>query len=254
MKNPEPLISQLFVVIKHKLKTKSITYRDVAYALQATEISVKRWFAEERMSIRQISAIANLLGLTLTELIQEAEEPPLQQLTLKQETEIVNDSGLRAVMRCALNNMTLKQIVEQFSFTEAECIRYLVRLDRLRVIDLLPGNQIRVRISRDFDLLPGGPAWQYVLKDGLPKFVQNDFNGLYDDMCVLRACLSVDAIKQFQVYVRRLKRQLLELHEESFAVPIEQRHNFIAYVLHREFEADEITALRRPGRPNTARG
>lgn len=245
MDRPELLISQLFVVIKRKLKAKGLTYRDVTYALDATEVSVKRWFSEERLTILQLTILSNLLGLTLTELMKEAEEPPLQQLTLVQETELANDAGLRLVARCAINNMTLAEIVEEFRFTEAECVQHLIRLDQLRMIDLLPGNQIRIRISRDFDFLPDGPLIELARKRSVVDgFLEKDAPG-YIPMIVLRANLSNAAIKQFQVYLRRLKRQLAELHADSFDTPMEERHSFFSIVLQREWDPDYIRVRRR---------
>lgn len=245
MENIEPLVGQLFVVIKRKLKAKSLTYRDVAYALSATEISVKRWFAEERLTIRQLSAVAHLLGLTLTELMQEAEEPPLQQLSFDQETELASDWKLLLMVRCVLSNMTLAQIVAEFEMTEAECIQYLVQLDRLRVIDLLPDNQIRVRISRDFDLLPNGPLQKVVMDRRMSGFLDSGFTGKHEGLLFLRGSLSAEAIKQFEGYARQLKRKLAELNAESLSIPLEQRHSFSAVIVHREWEPDLVTALRR---------
>ena len=134
MSNKDPLVSQLFTVLRRKLKAKSLTYRDIAYALNATDVSVKRWFSEERLSVSQLSRVANLLGLSLTELVQEAEAPPLQQLTLEQEAELVRDIRLFLVTRCVLNKLTLAEIVKHYNLTEVECIQYLLRLDRLRII------------------------------------------------------------------------------------------------------------------------
>ena len=247
MKQTEPLITQLFSVIKRKLKSKSLTYRDIAYALNATEISVKRWFSEQRLSVRQLSVIANLLGITLTELIQEAEEPPLQQLTQEQETALVKDLRLLVVARCVLFNMSFSDIVTHYQLTEPECIQYLTRLDQLRIIDLMPENQIRVRVNRDFDLLPNGPLKQYVLHNILPEFLDTDFSDPLDDVIAMRASLSAEATKQFQVYLRRLKRQLADLQQESFAIPLEQRRSFQTIIMFRNnWESKAVAALRRP--------
>ena len=245
MEKRAPVISQLFTVLKRKLKAKGLTYRDIAYAVNATEVSVRRWFSEERLGIEQLSVIVDLLGLTLTELLQEAEEPPLVQFTPEQEAALTADLRLLTMLRLVMCNLNVKEIVANFKFTEVECIDYLTALDRMRIIDLLPGNQIRVRIARDADLLPNGPLKRFFLHDLMPEYLLSDFNGKYEDLLIMRACLSADAIKQFKVYVRRLKRQLAELHEESFSVPFEQRHGFTAVLMHRDWEPDEFISLRR---------
>ena len=251
MNKSKPSVNQLFVVIKRKLKAKSLTYRDIAYSLDATEISVKRWFSEERLTVQQLSAIASLLGQTMTELMQEAEEPPLQQLSQEQETELMKDFRqkkdfrLLAILRCVMCNLNVGDIVANFHFTEAECIQYLSKLDRLRIIDLLPNNQIRVRISRDADVLPSGPLKRFFLDRVIPDFLESEFDNPHEDFTVLRASLSAEAIKQFRVYTRRLKRQLDELHVESFATPYELRYPFTVVMMHRDWEPEAFTVLRR---------
>ena len=246
MDKPEPLVSQLFAVIKRKLKAKSITYRDIAYTLDATEISVKRWFAEERLTIRQVTTVANMIGISLGELIQEAEEPPLQQTTQEQEQAVMDDLRLALVLQCVVSNLSVKEIIASYVMSEAECVQHLVKLDQLRLIDLLPDNQVRLRISRDFEYLPNGPINQFANKTVIPKLMASDFHGPYANQFVLRANLTPNAIKQFKIYLRHLRRQLAELHTESFAEPLEQRQRFYVAIAYRNWELlDEFAAMRR---------
>ena len=142
--------------------------------------------------------------------------------------------------------MTVAEIIEEFRLTKAECIQYLTRLDQLRMIDLLPDNHIRIRISQDFDFLPDGPLIDLARnRKVVDEFLKKDAPGKYPPMIVLRGHLSNDAIKQFQVYLRRLKRQLAELHEESFDTPMEERHSFATIILQREWEPEYVRVRRR---------
>lgn len=71
-----------------------------------------------------------------------------------QEEEIVSDPKLMLVALCAVGHWTLDQIVDTYDISQAECIRYLTRLDRRKIIALQPGNRIRPLISRTFSWLP----------------------------------------------------------------------------------------------------
>lgn len=54
---------------------------------------------------------------------------------------------------------------------EAECIQRLVKLDRLRLIALLPGNRIRLNVARDFDWRPQG-RFATIFNRGLSDFLE----------------------------------------------------------------------------------
>lgn len=64
--------AQLIHTLKRLLKAHGMTYRDVARALDVSETSVKRLFASGRFTLERVVEIAQLLGYTLAELVQEA--------------------------------------------------------------------------------------------------------------------------------------------------------------------------------------
>src|SRR5512140_2545264 len=171
--------TQLIATIKKQLKSQGMTYRDVARELKLSEPSVKRLFASGRFTIDRLVQVANLLGYTLAALSKEAlaGQPRLGTLTEQQEREVVSDPKLLVIAVCALNHWTMEEIVETYRVNHAECIKYLLRLDKLRIIDLLPGNRIRLNVSRDFDWLPSGPIKQYFQSRGMGDFLKSDFLG-----------------------------------------------------------------------------
>ena len=164
---------QLIATIKKLLKSQGLTYRDVAHTLKLSEPSVKRLFASNRFTVDRLVQVSNLLGYTLAELSREtlAGQARLRTLTEKQEHEIVSDPKLLVIAVCALNHWSMDEIVASYRVSHAECIKYLLRLDKLRVIDFLPGNRIRIIVSRDFDWLPSGPIKQYFQSKGLDSVV-----------------------------------------------------------------------------------
>lgn len=72
----------------------------------------------------------------------------LHELTTEQEATLVSDSKPLLVAVCALNQWTAAEITSRYRLTEPECVQRRLRLDRMRLIDLLPGNRIRLNLSR----------------------------------------------------------------------------------------------------------
>lgn len=240
-------IDQLLATVKHRLKTQGVTYRDLAAALGISEPTVKRMFATRRFSVDRLVEIANLLGFTLAELTQEAAIAGnrLHVLTESQERELVSDQKLLLVAVCALNQWSVAEIGRTYRLSEAECIRRLVKLDRLRLIQLLPGNRIRLNVARDFDWLPQGPIRSYFLAQGIGDFLQSDFSGDDEVMAFSHGMLTDAALAKLQAELRKLRQRFAELHEESLAAPLAKRRGCGMLLAMREWELAAFTSFRR---------
>ncbi len=239
--------AQLIATIKKQLKSQGMTYRDVALALKISEPSIKRLFASGRLTVERLVQISNLLGYTLAELSKEAQaaQPLLHTLTDKQEREVVSDTKLLMVAVCALNHWTLDEITEYYKVTKAEGIKYLLRLDKLRLIDLLPGNRIRIVVARDFDWLPDGPIKQYFQTRGLNDFLQSGFAKEEETMAFVHGMFSDQALAQMRDELRKLRQKFAELHEESLSAPLSKRRGIGLLLAMRGWEPDDFTRLRR---------
>jgi len=239
--------SQLVATIKKLLKSQGLTYRDLAKALKISEPSIKRMFSSGRLTIDRLVQISNFLGFTLAELSREAQaaQPVLHTLTEKQEREVVSDPKLLMVAVCALNHWTMDEIVGLYRLSDAECIKYLLRLDTLRIIDLLPGNRIRLNVSRDFDWLPSGPIRQYFRSRGISDFLQSDFAQAEETMAFVHGMFTDQALAQILDELRRLRRKFAELHEESLSAPLSKRRGIGLLLAMRGWEPADFTKLRR---------
>lgn len=239
--------TQLITAIKKQLKSQGLTYRDLARALNISEPSIKRMFSSGRLTIDRLVQISNFLGFTLAELSKEAQaaQPALRTLTEKQEREVVSDPKLLMVAVCALNHWTMPEIVELYRLTDAECIKYLLHLDTLRIIDLLPGNRIRLNVSRDFDWLPFGPIRQYFQTRGIDDFLKSNFVHEDETMAFVHGMFTEQALAQILDELRRLRQKFAELHEGSLSAPLSKRRGIGLLLAMRGWEPADFTKLRR---------
>lgn len=238
---------QLISTIKRLLKSQSMTYRSLGKELKLSEPSVKRLFASGRFTVERLVQISNLLGYTLAELSKEAQagQARLSSLTEKQEREVVSDSRLLMIAVCALNHWTMEEIVEYYELSVPECIMHLLQLDRLRIIDLLPGNRIRLNVARDFDWLPNGPIRQYFTSRGLSEFLKNDFMSEGETMTFVNGMFTDHALAQIQDELRKLRQKFAELHEESLSAPLSKRRGLGLLLAMRAWEPSDFAKLRR---------
>lgn len=244
-------IDQIVTTLKRRLKLEGMTYRDLANALGLSEPSVKRMFANRRFTADRLVEISHLLGFTLAELAQEAaiSEGRLHTLTERQERELVSDEKLLLVAVCVLNHWTIAETIQTYNLTEAQVIGRLVKLDRLRLIHLLPGNRVRLNVARDFDWLPHGPIREYFHQQGLDDLLDSKFAGPDEVLTFSHGMLTDAALSKLQTEIRKLRQRFAELHEESLAAPLSKRRGTGLLLAMREWELAAFTLMRRSARP-----
>jgi len=240
-------ITQLITTLKRELKRQGKTYRDVGAALDLSEPSVKRLFATGQFTLERLVEVCGLLGLSLAELAQEADQGQqrIHTLTDGQERELVSDMRLLLVAVCALNHWTMAQMLQAYRLTEAECVQLLLRLDRLGLIALLPGNRVRLNVARDFDWLRDGPIRRYFREQGLPEFVDSGFRAPGESLDFVHGMLTESARAKLELELRQLRGRFAQLHEESLAAPLPQRRGTGLLLALREWEPAAFAALRR---------
>ena len=204
-------IDRLVGTLKRRLKAQGITYRELGARLGLSEASVKRMFATRRFSLDRLLEIGHLLGFSLAELAQEAalSGTRLHTLSESQERELVSDEQLLLVAVCVLNQWTVEEILAIYRLGEAECVRCLARLDRLRLLDLLPGNRVRLNVARDFDWRPDGPIRRFFLRQGLGEFLASDFAGADEVLGFAHGMLTESALAKLQAEIRTLLFELI---------------------------------------------
>jgi len=240
-------VTQAIRTVKRHLKAQGLTYRDVAVALKLSEASVKRTFADESFTVERLSKVAHMLGFTLAELLQESasEIPQLRVLTGDQEEKLVSDEKLLLVAVCALNRWTAAEIIAEYHLSRAECLRFLLVLDRMGIIELLPGDRIRPRVARDFDWLPDGPIRRYFSERALGDFLGSRFNEANEALEFAQGLLTDPALAQLRVELRKLRSRMAALHEESASAPLEQRRGIGLMLAMRRWEPESFKRLRR---------
>jgi hypothetical protein len=176
---PRPSRSLLIAELKRTLREQELTYAHVARALKLSLPTIKRMFSRGDFTLERFERICDLAGCSLADIAARSHErgAPLRQLTVAQEQQIVADPKLLLVTWLVLNKSTLGDIVRDYRLTEREVLAQFIRLDRLKVIELQPGNRARLLISRHFSWRPGGPVQSYIHQRMLKDFLSSHFTG-----------------------------------------------------------------------------
>ncbi|MGE0486933.1 MAG: helix-turn-helix domain-containing protein [Gammaproteobacteria bacterium] len=217
--------SLLIDALKRALRARGLTYNDVASELGLSLASVKRLFAEESLSLRRVDAICALLDMEMTDLLQtmNAQERRLRQLGEAQEAAIAGDVKLLLVTVAVLNRLGVPDILARFRIDELECVRHLAWLDRQGLIELLPGNRVRLRVASNFAWRAGGPIQRFFRQRLGREYFESRFDAESECLFVLNGLLTPATVQQFKRRLERLVAEFESLNEDDATQPVASR-------------------------------
>ena len=233
--------------LKRALRARRITYARVARTLCLSEASVKRMFSRNHFTLQRFDQVCELAGTTFTELARETDSAGayISQLTLEQEREIARDRKLLLVAVCTLNHLTLDQIVDIYQLTRAECVRLLLRLDRIKLLELLPNNRIRLLITPTFSWLPDGPIQRYFTSRAQHEYFRSRFDGPEEVLLLVNGMLSRSSALAMLTRLKRVANEFSELHGHDAELPLGERRPSTLVVALRPWELEDFRELRR---------
>jgi DNA-binding Xre family transcriptional regulator len=233
--------------LKNVLRARGVTYAKLAKGLRLSEASVKRIFAARTFTLERLDQVCDFLGIEISDLAkmvtQEGSSP--ERLSRDQEKELISDPKLLLVAVHALNHWSFEEIVETYALSKPEGIRLLARLDKLKIIDLLPNNKIRVRVARNFAWLPDGPIQQYFQEQVQSNFFRSRFDAAGELMVFTSGMLSRTGNAAIQSRMKRLSTEFSELHHQDLDLPLSERLGTSMLVALRPWVPESFKKMRR---------
>ncbi len=233
--------------LKRALKLNGFTYADAAKHLNLSEASVKKMFSTQNITLKRINALCEMMHLDFIDLVRLFDESreKISHLQPEQEQELVRDNKLLIVALCARNHWHFDEIVEHFNITKPECYRLISRLEELKLLELHPGNRIRLLVAENFRWLSHGPIERAFKKKLMNEFLQSEFDQNEDLRLYLHGPLTVGARETLTRRLTSLSHEFAELLKESAIRPISERKNVGLLLGIREWEPQFLTAHRK---------
>lgn len=233
--------------LKKLLRSRGITYADIAKHLELSETSIKRMFSQYSFSLDRLSAICEIIEMDFVDLLRvfDDEQEKITHLSSEQEQELVSDIKFLVVALCVQNTWTFEEIISYYDISDSECIRYLVRLDRLGIIQLLPNNKIRRMVAQDFQWLSGGPIELFFEKDIQSEFLHSKFIGDGEQRVYLSGSLSSKSIDIFNKKLEILINEFSDMQNDDAKLPVASRRGVGLLLAFRPWESTAIQKIKR---------
>lgn len=241
----------MIATLKKVLRSQGKTYKDVADALDLSEASVKRLFAEKTFSLDRFEKVCDFVGMEIAELIQQMDKQAerITSLTHDQEKELVGDIRLLIVAVCLINHWSYEEIIETYDIDQYQGIRLMAKLDRMKVIQLLPGNRVKRIIDRNFNWLPNGPIQRFYERTVQGDFFKSTFTGPGEFRVFINGMLSRHSNQEMIKKTQRLVQEFNYYNTQDESLSIDERHGTSIMIAMRPWEIKLFAELRR--KPDT---
>jgi transcriptional regulator with XRE-family HTH domain len=239
--------ADLVLALKKELKAAQMTYADLARDLGMAESSVKRMLAKGDMSLSRIDAMCRALKLDFAELARRVADaqPLLAQLTEAQERAVVADRKLLLVAINVLSQWTLEQMVTHYRLSEAECVKHMVQLDRIGIIELKPLNRYRLKLAKTFRWRPHGPVMSYFREHAALDYFSGRFDGHGEGLLLVHGSVSRSLAPSFLERLQRVAQDFAQQHQADQKLPAKDREGYTLLLAMRSWEFAEFEAMRR---------
>ena len=158
--------AELFELLKTVLKARGLTYGGLAQKLGLSEPTVKRIFAERDCKLSRMTEICAALDLTLDDLVTEANRVEVRPIPLGDqiETQLAEDRPAFHLFLLLMDQMTPSAIQAQYGLEETALFTLGLRLEKLGLAEVMPGNQIRLTVPGPIYFRRDGPLHQRLLR------------------------------------------------------------------------------------------
>ena len=233
--------------LKSLLKAHKLKYRDVATMLGLSETSVKRLFSTRDFDLVKLDSICQMMNLEISDLLQAMAEKQVQieELSEQQEAEIASDAELLMITVCVLNRWSMDDILAQYHLSETQCIQKLARLDRLKIIELLPKNKIKLLVDPNFAWRPNGAIQKFFHRAIEKELFSSPFEKDNHKLLVLNGMLSENSNREFQGKMDRLARDFDQLNNADAGLKIDKRFGVTAVMAVRDWQYEAFAHLNK---------
>jgi transcriptional regulator with XRE-family HTH domain len=241
-----PKATTLVDALKRELKARDITYADLASRIDMSEASVKRMFSQKNFTLQRLDEILTATEISLRDLaLTTNDESLISELTREQEEEIISDPKKFIVAVSVLNLLTVEQIIRIYDISEVEVIKYLLRLDKIGFLELLPNNRVKLLVSRTFRWIPNGPIQNSFRDQAYAEYLDCNFDGEHELMRLINVMLSKQSVSSLLNRLKQVAREFSEQHQEDSKLPFEQKYRLSFMLAARPWLPKEFKALVR---------
>jgi transcriptional regulator with XRE-family HTH domain len=239
--------AQIIDVLKRNLKSRGLTYRDLAKRVGLSEASVKRVFAEETFTLQRLEKICAAIGMTMAELMRTAADGDARStlLSFEQEQMLASNPKLLACFYLLLNGHAASEVMTRLELNERELRSLFVKLDTARLIELMPRLKTRLRVGPIVTWRTDGPVHRLYEAQVKAEFLRADFASAREALHFRSAELSEASARILNRKLEQLAQEFADYAALDVSLPAKEKHSVAMLLAFRPWVFSMFGGLRR---------
>ncbi|WP_413287704.1 helix-turn-helix domain-containing protein [Bdellovibrio sp. HCB337] len=237
--------------LKHLLRERGISYKELAKKMQMSESGVKKIFSADDCSFQKLVEITKILGITLSDLFQEIEREEMTSVSFTPEEQALflkNKDLFHFFVKLVIERSSVEEIKKESKLTEAQAFKYLRTLDEAGLITLLPENKIQIPPISLVSNFGSGPllektynTWGHRIVDELAH-PRNQESGQFIIRCLK---MKDETYQDFLLQLRELEREMAKraLREMAFSTANLKLTRWVSMTSHGSFIPGPLNQL-----------
>ena len=241
-------VDQIVDTLKQLLKEKSVNQADVAAVLNLGLARVKQMFANNDFHIDRLAIVCNeLLDMELADLVLIAQDRQkyIEELTERQEQQLISDERLLLVAVSIMNKWMPHEIVEQYEISDAECDRHLLTLEKLKLISRRANGGIKLLIDRNFQWITNGPLENFFRQHVQSDFLDAGFGNPGEVRVFRTGMLTTKSAEEMTRRIDKLVSEFMDLNREDGNIELQNRFGYSFLIAMRPWQMPSFTKLLR---------
>jgi Mn-dependent DtxR family transcriptional regulator len=205
---PDVEVEAILEALKRRLRERGVTYAEVAKALDVSLPTVKRMLNKGAIPLATLARIAALAGVSIAELGAQAERPKITFFDARQDDLFFERPEMLAYFLRLQDGATPREIEREARISRASTTAYLLALDRVGLIEMLPDDRVRLRVKPPSGFSRTSRTMARDLRQTLDRVADGVFAKLHapaDDMILLKPMrLGREAYRELRAELRAI--------------------------------------------------
>ncbi len=218
--------SDLIDTLKSCLKSRGVTYKELATMLGISEASVRRVFSQKTFTLERLEEICRILDISLFELARMdaiRNGSNVTELSIAQERGLAADPPLLTYFYLMLTGRSTEDIAGEFGLDDRQQNTLQARLSKLKLVELMPNNKARLLTGRRIEWRQDGPIRKAYKKAVVESFMKSDFGPSNQYMRFDSGELTDESIKILKKKAEKLSLDFDELADLDIAKPASEK-------------------------------
>lgn len=241
--------TQLINALKKELKSEGVRYGDIAKLFEVSLGTIKRRFSTYDFSVDHMDRMCEMINIEISDLVlrMNKDRAQTESLTEEQEQELVSDIKLLLTAYLLTSNWSVEEILYAYDIDALLMTQYLAKLDRMKLIDLFPGDKVKLRISRSFNWIKNGPIESFFKENVQSQFFDADFKGPGEVHVFVSGMLSKKSNEELQDAIKRLVSIFDNLHQSDEIKSLSEKFGTSMVLAMRPWDMNLFESFRKLG-------